>query len=139
MKAFAVHYLNVFCLGVVHFTEDRLDAYDRLGKHRVSLRLGGNGLVVDAGKENGASDAHDLSPIPKNCRVHKLHADGSVGLDELAESRREVSAAVARDGKILSIEAYKALGYEVDKEGNVTPPKVPTPEAPTLELPETPV
>lgn len=138
MKPYAVHYLNKYPGGRVDYSEDRLDAYDAQGAKRVSLRLGGNGLVADVGAETGAVDKHDLSPIPKNTRVHKLHTNGSVGLDDLAESRREQSAALASDGKILSIEEYKALGHEVDKEGNVTPPKTPTPEAPTLELSETP-
>lgn len=122
MKTQAVHYKNKYPNGRVEFSEDKLDAYDDEGAHVVALRKGGNGLIVDMSQELGALDQHDLSPIPKNARVHKLHKNGNIGLAEEASERVIVSKQIVTGGKILSIEEYQKKGFKVDKDGNVELP-----------------
>lgn len=121
MKALLVHYKNKYPHGRVEMSEDKLDVYCSSGVHRVALRKGGDGQLKDASKELGAVDGHDLSPIPKNSRIYKLHADGTVGLDDQAESRFETSSKMKVKGKIHSIEEYKKDSqWSVDDKNNVT-------------------
>ena len=122
-KAYAVHYRNKFPGGKVDFTEDKLDAYDSEGNHRVALRVAGNGQIVDVGSEVGASDQHCLSPIPKNARVYKLEKNGCIGMDEKASERKEVAKKLLVGGKILSIEQYREMGVDFDQQGNASVPK----------------
>ncbi len=119
MKSYAVHYKNKYPKGRVEFTEDKLDAYCSRGIHRVALRKDGGGAIVDKSKELGALDKHDLSPIPKNTRVFKLNADGSIGLDEQCQERAQVSSVAADQGKILSIDEYAKKGHAVDEKGSL--------------------
>lgn len=125
MKHLFVHYKNKYPNGHVDYSEEKLDAYCDSGIHRVALRKGGGGQLLDQSKELGAVDKHDLAPIPKNARAWKLHADGSVGQSEEFLARQKFAKILARetDGKILSIEEYKAAGLKVDKEGNVELPE----------------
>lgn len=118
MKSFAVHYKNVYPGGRVDFTEDRLDAYDADGIHRVALRRGGNGQIIDTSAEVGAFDSHDLAPIPKNARVHKLYADGKIGYSEEYKERWENAKQLRVGGKVLSIKAYESNGVLFDAAGN---------------------
>lgn len=121
MKSYAVHYLNKYPGSRVEFTETKLSVFSAVGLLLVAIILGGNGAIQDVGDELGAQDKHDLGPIPRNTRVHKLHATGKMGLDEEAAVRRQQAQALAVDGKILSIEEYKKLGHSVDRDGNVAP------------------
>lgn len=124
MKSFAVHYKNVFPGGRVEFSESHLDAYDADNIHRIALRVGGGGRVLDKGEELGATDVHDLSPIPKNARVHKLFESGRIGLAEESTERAAIAGKICDDtGKVLSIDAYKKVGVEFDAKGNIVLPK----------------
>ncbi|KYG65263.1 hypothetical protein AZI87_11960 [Bdellovibrio bacteriovorus] len=125
LSSYVVHYKNKYPNGKVDASDDRLDVYCADGVHRVALRKGGDGVIRDKSNELGAIDKHDLSPIPKNTRVYKLHADGRIGLDEEASARIEASRELVQaDNRILSIEEYKKMaGYTVDQIGNVQAPK----------------
>lgn len=105
MKPFIAHYSNKYPGGNVDSDgETYLRAFDAKGKLRVALALGA-GSVRDNGKMVGALDAHDLSPLPKDCRVMCDRAEGLVPHQE-AEARSEVAAAVAEqfDGKVPSVQ-----------------------------------
>lgn len=120
MKSLVVHYKNKYPNGRVEASEDKLDVYCSDGVHRVALRKGGDGQLKDQSAEMGAVDGHDLSPIPKNTRAHKLHADGKIGLDELAESRFVVADKMKVENRVLSIAEYKkSTAHVVDESGNV--------------------
>lgn len=126
MKSLLVHYKNVFPGGRVVATETSLDAYDADGNHRIALRTTGAGSLKDVGSEVGASDDHCLSPIPKNTRAYKLYKDGKVALSEEGAARLKMSAVLAVNGKVLSIEEYEKMEIQFDKEGNaITPEKAP--------------
>lgn len=96
MKSFVVHYKNKYPGAKVSHSDDSLDVYSADGsEHYVALRKNGAGQILDVSEEMGCRDRHDLAPIPKAARVHKLHADGRIGLDEQAEERRESQQALA--------------------------------------------
>lgn len=118
MKHFAVHYMNKYPNAVVFFDENKLDVLGD-GGLKVALRRNGNGMIVDAGLECGASDKHDVSPIPKDARVYKLYADGSIKKSEESEERKAASLKLVSSGKILSIKEYSALGYKFSDKGEV--------------------
>lgn len=125
MKPYVVHLKNKYPNGKVESSENHVDAYDANGDLRVSVRKNGAGAIVDAAGETGALDPFCLEPIPKNARVFKLHADGRVGLSEEAESRKASAKSLAVNGKVLSIEEYKAKGYVIDAQGNASAPVQP--------------
>lgn len=121
MKSLALHYQNKYPDGHVNHTESSLDAYDNAGALVVSLRRDGHGKIVDQSKENGALDSHDMCPIPKNARVHKLCGlTGHMKLDEKAAERKAAALKLAVDGKVLSIKEYKEKGYLVSEDGSVS-------------------
>lgn len=122
MKPYVVHLKNQFPGGRVESSENHVDAYDAQGNLRVSVRKNGAGAIMDASSETGALDAFSLDPIPKNARVFKLHLDGRVGLSEEATSRKVDAKKLAIAGKVLSLEEYKAKGYLIDAQGNVSVP-----------------
>lgn len=122
MKSWVVHYKNKYPGGHVNSSEDSLDVYDNEGSHVVALRKAGGGIWVDKSEELGAIDKHDLSPIPKNARVHKLYESGKIGLSEEAKVRHQESKSLVVAGKIHSISEYKNHGFEVDDKGNVKAP-----------------
>ena len=131
MKHFAVHYMNKYPGATVMHNENQLDVLSSQGCH-VSLRRNGNGMIIDAGADCGAIDKHDVSPIPKDARVFKLYDDGSVKPSEEAPERKASAKKLAVEGKILSIEEYKKLGYKFSEKGEVIvwpQPKVESVEA----------
>lgn len=120
MKPWVVHYRNKYPGGSVHASETAIDVYNADGEHCVALRKNGAGQMVCQSKELGCKDQHDLSPIPKDARVHKLYADGSVGMSEEAAERKKVAAELASHecggkGKVPSIqELHKHLNPRSD-------------------------
>lgn len=118
MKHLVVHYKNKYPDCHVDHSDDKLDVHGAEGL-LVSLRRDGSGMIVDKSAENGASDKHDLSPIPKDARVHKLYESGKMGLSEESEKRKLAVKKLHVDGKILSINEYKTLGYEFNDKGEV--------------------
>jgi hypothetical protein len=118
MKSYLAHYRNKYPGGNVLASENAVDVYDLNGNYRVALRKDGQGQWRDVGHELGASDQHDLSPIPKNARVHKLYPDGRVGLSEEASERKSDAKKLTVDGKVLSVEQYTKKGIEFDGKQN---------------------
>lgn len=118
MKSWQVHYLNKYPGGHVQASESALDVYDRDGQHRVALRKDGGGSWVDMSEAEGCPDRHDLSPIPKESRVHKIQK-GCVGKDEKADQRLKSRSEFDRDGKIPSCEELEKEGYAFEKDFSV--------------------
>ena len=105
MLSWVVHYKNKYPGSRVVQSENALDVYDASGEHVVALRKNGAGQMVCESEKYGCVDRHDLAPIPKDSRVHKVQ-DGKVGFDEKAESRKESRKALMRGNKILSEKEY---------------------------------
>lgn len=105
VRSWQVHYMNKYPGGRVIATDSSLDVYDADGNHRVSLCKNGAGQWACASGDCGAMDGHDLSPLPKEARVHKLQKDGKIGLDEKHEERMEARKALAVKGKIEGAKA----------------------------------
>ena len=108
-KSAIVHLKNKYPGGHVEATENSIDAYDSAGAYVVAIRKNGADQFVDVSKEVGARDTFCLAPIPKEARVHKLHRDGTLGLDEKHEERAKHKLAI--DGRVPSI-----LEIELSKE-----------------------
>lgn len=89
MKSLILHYKNKYPGGSVRASDQALDVYSSSGEHVVALRKNGAGQMVCVSEEYGLRDAHDLAPIPKDARVHKL-VDGKIGLDDQAEERKSL-------------------------------------------------
>lgn len=105
MKSYVAHYMNKYPGGSVDSDgETYLRAFDAAGKLRVVLGHGA-GSVRDNSKLAGALDCHDLSPIPKDCRVFCDRAEG-VERHQEADARSEVAVALAEQfgGKVPSVE-----------------------------------
>lgn len=118
MKAYVVHYKNKFPGCHIVESEGAIDVYGD-GGHLVSLRKNGAGQWEDKSEENGCVERHDLSPIPKDARIHKLHASGRIGLAEEAVERRKAAQKFMKDGKVQSIEELTKQGWQFDEKGRV--------------------
>lgn len=116
MLSIVVHYKNKYPKARVEHNEDQLNVYAQDGTLLVALKRGGGGALVDVGEQLGAKDKHDMSPLPKNARVHKLTVDGKIALDELHAERRPEARAIADQfgGKVPCIPSLKKKGYEFD-------------------------
>ena len=106
MKSWAVHYKNKYPGSQVLHTEDSLDVFKN-GEHLVAVRKI-QGSWMDKSEELGCKFKHDLAPIAKDARIHKLDKDGKIGLDDQAEDRKKVSASWPEDGRIESQAEYDA-------------------------------
>lgn len=99
-----VHLKNKYPEGHVESSDDRIDAYDSKGVHRVALRKNGAGQMVDKSREMGLDDEFCLAPIPKEARRWKLYKDGSCRLSEEHAERRDAAMKLAdSDGRVPSI------------------------------------
>ena len=117
MKSWIVHYKNKYPGALVEAGDDRLDVY--LGdEHLIAIRKDGAGMWTDVSAEYGCSEKHDLAPIPRDSRVHKV-VDGKVGFDELHEERKSKRAEFQDGRKVLSMSELKEKGYEFDDKGRV--------------------
>lgn len=117
MKSWIVHYKNKYPGAKVQSSESALDVY--LGDHHVvALRKDGAGGWADHSEEMGCRDRHDLAPIPKDARVHKV-VDGKVGFDELAEERKQKCRRFVKDGRVLSCDELKKHGFQFDEKQRV--------------------
>lgn len=106
MKSWAVHYKNKFPGSQVLHSEESLDVF-KDGEHLVAVRKIA-GSWMDKSEELGCKFKHDLAPIAKDARIHKLDKDGKIGLDEMHEERKAVSASWQENGKIESQAEYDA-------------------------------
>lgn len=120
MKSWYLHYKNKYPGGQVKMSDSGLDVYSASGEHVICMQKDGAGGFKDVSAELGLRDRHDLSPIPKDSRVHKL-VDGKVGLDEKAEERKKLASEFLCPEKkdvILSCEELKKHGFEFDEKQN---------------------
>jgi hypothetical protein len=123
MKSFKVHYMNKYPDAHITMSDDALDVYDADGEHRLAMRKNGAGQWVCVSEEMGASDAHDLSPLPKNARRFKLYSNGNIGKSEEYVERSQVAAKLMIENKVLSIKEYEKRGQTFDDKGNWQAPK----------------
>lgn len=132
MESAVIHYKNKYPNAHIIESGDSIDVYCRGGFHRVALRKNGAGQWVCQSEQHGCIDRHDLSPIPKDARVHKLFAGGRRGMDEKAEERKKSRKALEVNGKVPSVVELQAAGWDIDRDGKVlAAPKGPvTPLAP---------
>lgn len=118
MKSLVLHYKNKYPKGQVRFSDDSLDVYSASGEHVIAMRKNGASQMVDVSAEYGLRDSHDLAPIPKDARVHKL-VDGKIGLDEKHEERsksREEFLCPKHGDRVMSCdEASKKHGFSFDE------------------------
>lgn len=104
MNSLHVHLKNKYPEGHVESSDDRIDAYDSKGVHRVALRKNGAGQMLDVSEAMGLPDCFCLAPIPKESRVWKQNKEGKLVLDEEHAERREAARKLAdRDGKVPSM------------------------------------
>lgn len=117
MKSWIVHYKNKYPGALVVAGEDYLDVHFG-DEHLIALRKDGAGMWVDMSAEFGCSERHDLAPIPRDSRVHKV-VEGKVGFDELHEERKAKRSEFLDGRKVVSMSELKAKGYEFDEKGRV--------------------
>jgi hypothetical protein len=116
-KSWIVHYLNKYPGGRVDSSESHIAVYDASGKLRVRLEKNGAGQWNCVSEDHGAVDKHDLSPIPKDARAHKLYSAGGkdrIGKAEEHLERTQKALQYCRGGKVLSLEE---LGAEAKAKG----------------------
>lgn len=87
MKSAVVHYKNKYPGSQVHTSENSLNVFSQDGQHLICVEKNGHGQPVDRSAELGLPERHDMSPIPKESRVHKLYANGMIGKSEEFEER----------------------------------------------------
>lgn len=120
MLSWKAHYLNKYPGGSVEGSENSFRVYDADGKLRVSMEKSSSGMECTSA-QNGLSDAHDLAPIPKDSRIHKI-VGNKVVRDDKADEREELkNEFLSEDGlKILSCAELKEKGYEFDDKQRVS-------------------
>ena len=89
MKSWMVHYKNKYPGGRVQSSENSLDVFSASGEHVVAMRKNGAGQMVCVSEEMGLRDSHDLAPIPKDSRVHKM-VGGKISKDDKHEERMKL-------------------------------------------------
>lgn len=121
-KSMIVHYKNKYPGSRVSSDDSKLDVYSADGDHLVALRKNGAGQWLDQSEELGCFEKHNPAPIPRAARVHKLFADGKIGLDEESkkrvEDRKEFLDLSAGYSKIHSCESYEKKGYKFSEKGD---------------------
>lgn len=132
MNSYVVHLKNKFPGGRVADSETSIDAYDKKGVHQVALRKNGAGQWIDKSAEMGAAGAFDLSPIPRDARVHAMKGEGR-GLHDDAEKRKSKRSKFEEGNKILSMKELEEKGWRFDDKGNAVgePSKEPQEKAAT--------
>lgn len=117
MKSLYLHYKNKYPGGQVHSTESSLDVYSASGEHVIAMRRDGSGSMIDQSEAFGLRDRHDLAPIPKESRIHKM-VDGKVAFSEESEERKKSAMSFLCPDKkdvILSCDVLsKKHGFKFD-------------------------
>lgn len=120
MKSLIVHLRNKYPECRVEASSSSISVRDEQGELVVLLQKSAHGAFEDVSEEYGASDKFDLSPIPKEARIHKLGKDGKIGKDELHEERVKSSKEILEYyGKIPSIEQLRKDSNYDDHQGKV--------------------
>lgn len=117
MLNWLVHYKNKYPGCRVIQSESALDVF-KGDDHLVAIRKNGANQWVDESEKYGCVERHDLAPIPKDARVHKVQ-DGKVGLDEEHAERMQKREKFLENGKVLSIQELKADGFKFDESGRM--------------------
>lgn len=116
MQSWIVHYKNKYPGCLVQASNSSFDVY-RGDEHLLCVQKDGAGQWADQSEALGLPERHDLAPIPKDARVHKVQA-GKVGLDEDHESRKKLREKYVEGGKVLSMdELKKKKGLKFDDAG----------------------
>ena len=110
MKHLVVHFKNKFPECSVIANDKSLDVYSKNGLHLVHIEKNGFGIIVDKSKEYGCHESMDLSPIAKESRIYKLHANGEIGLDEEHEFRRKFVSDNVEENEL----GYKKIGKKIE-------------------------
>jgi hypothetical protein len=119
MLSYVVHLKNKYPGAHVTSSDTAIDCYSRDGAHLVALRKSGDGRWVDQSKQLGCEDEFCLAPIPKNARVHKLYADGTIGKSEEHIERAKIADKLAASGgRVPSIFELAKAGAKIDQGGN---------------------
>lgn len=116
MKSLVLHYKNKYPKGQVRFSDDSLDVYSASGEHVIAMRRNGAAQLVDVSSEYGLRDCHDLAPIPKDSRVHKM-VDGKIGFSEEAEERSKKASdylCPKHGDRVMSCDEAKKHGFKFD-------------------------
>ncbi len=122
MLSLVVHFKNKYPGSRIDHSEDHVTVYDQDGNLVVAVKRGGGGQLVDQSATLGAVDKYDLSPLPKNARIHKLSADGKICKDDKASERAPVAQWLAdKYGKVPCIETLKKAGFDFDGDSVVLP------------------
>lgn len=129
MKSWVVHYKNKYPDSRVVASDNSLDVYLKDGTHAVSIVKNGAGQWADQSAEMGCRDRHDLAPIPKDSRVHKVvegvigyrkeASTGAeipvmgpvIGFDDKAEERKAARQKFMHEGRVLSCDELKKHGF----------------------------
>ena len=97
MKGVLVHLMNKYFGCDVSFSGENLSVRKN-GELLVCLMKNAHGVFEDR-QDLGARDAYCLSPIPKNCRAHKLYKDDKIGKsEEYAERSKQAKQYVDKFG-----------------------------------------
>lgn len=123
MKSYIVHYRNKYPGAKVESSESGLRVYSAEGDLLVALVKDGSGSLKCVSEEQGALERHDLSPIPREARVHKLCKQTScIKLDEESKKRVDERKKFMSDefgySKVWSCEELEERGFKFDEKGN---------------------
>lgn len=87
-KSLYVHYKNKYPHAQVNVSESSL-VVSQNGVDLVRMERDASGTLKCVSEAYGCRDRHDLTPIAKEARHRKFHADGKICLDDKAEERQE--------------------------------------------------
>lgn len=90
-KAKLVHLRNKYPEHKIVAHPSSIQVYDKDDNLIVALEKNAHGHFECQKDQYGARDRFCHAPIPKDARVHKLWKDGSVGLAEEHEERKELA------------------------------------------------
>lgn len=107
-KSYVVHLKNKYPDANVYESSSSIEV-ERAGVQLLKLQKNAHGGWDDVSEEYGLPEKFDLSPIPRDSRVHKLAKDGKICLDEKHEERKKKSKVILKKhGKIPSQVELKA-------------------------------
>ena len=119
-KSLVVHLKNKYPDCQVYSSESVISVC-RGNDEILKLQRTAHGAFEDVSEAHGLSEKFDLSPIPKDSRIHKLGKDGKICKDDEHEKRKPIAEAIlAKYGKIPSVEelckTHKDESYDAKNE-----------------------
>ena len=126
-----VHMMNRFPGCRIDQGETYARAYDPKTSELLSAVHSVHGIVCeDASQKRFAKYGYSMEPLPKNARFEKDYGTGDIRPSEEHDERRPVAEALQKaHGYVPSTNECKALGYKVDRDGNVDISAAPEPKA----------